>query len=359
MPELDERVKKALVEYVDAVNEADLNRSPDALMRIGDEAHRRRLERRMRALRRRDAFAAAKPRRGEIRARVVRWSAGEKEAFADLQLTIARSCGIGEAAYAEERIERERIRLVPFGGEWRLDRAEPLGDERFSAALLGSGADGALGAVSEWPVAPSVPFMPARDWHAAWQGIPSGAQAAPWANPYGGAPAGRGLYDREAAVAYAEAWWDKANPAYELFEVNCTNYVSQCLFAGGAPMNYTGKRESGWWYHGLSGGQERWSYSWAVANSLQHFLSQPRPAGLRAVRMERPEQLSPGDVICYDWDGNGQFRHNTIVTATAPDGMPLVNANTVPSRHRYWDYRDSYAWTENTRYRFYRIESIL
>lgn len=87
-------------------------------------------------------------------------------------------------------------------------------------------------------------------------------------------------------------------------------------------------------------------------------MSQPRPAGLRAERVERPEQLSPGDVICYDWDGNGQFRHNTIVTALNEDGMPLVNANTVPSRHRYWDYRDSYAWTENTRYRFYRIEAI-
>ncbi|MFD2334300.1 amidase domain-containing protein [Cohnella sp. GCM10020058] len=359
MPELDERIKKALVEYVNAVNEADLNRSPEALAQVGDEAHRWRLQRRTRALRRRDAASAARPRRGEIRARVLRWSAGEKEAYVDLQLQIARACGTGAAAYAEERIERERIRLVPFGGEWRLDRAEPLGDERSSAALLGSGAEGAFGAASEWPVAPSVPFIPARDGYGAWQGIASGGvQAAPWANPYGGTPARSGPYDREAVVAYAEAWWDKANPAYELFEVNCTNYVSQCLFAGGAPMNYTGKRESGWWYHGLSGGQERWSYSWAVANSLQHFLSQPRPAGLRALRVERPEQLSPGDVICYDWDGNGQFRHNTIVTAADGDGMPLVNANTVPSRHRYWDYRDSYAWTENTRYRFYHIEAI-
>ncbi|CAI6080231.1 amidase domain-containing protein [Cohnella sp. JJ-181] len=353
MPELDDGVKKALVEYVNAVNEADLNRSPEALGRVGDEEHRFRLEKRTHALRRREAVQSARPRRGEIRARVVRWSEREKEAFVDLQLRIVRACGAGRDAYTEERIERERIRLVPFGGVWRLDRAEPLGDERSSASVM------AYGAAGEWQVAPSVPFIPARDGYALWLSADPGAQAVPWANPYGGTAARSAPYDREAAAAYAEAWWDKGNPAYETFEVNCTNYVSQCLFAGGAPMNYTGKRESGWWYHGQSGDQERWSYSWAVANSLQHYLSQPRPAGLRATRVERPEQLSPGDVICYDWDGNGQYRHNTIVTAATPEGMPLVNANTVPSRHRYWDYRDSYAWTENTRYRFYRIEALL
>ena len=77
---------------------------------------------------------------------------------------------------------------------------------------------------------------------------------------------------------------------------------------------------------------------------------------MRAVQVNRPEELLPGDIICYDWDGDGRWDHNTIVTAKDPMGMPLVNAHTVNSRHRYWDYRDSYAWTPNTRYRFYRIE---
>lgn len=148
---------------------------------------------------------------------------------------------------------------------------------------------------------------------------------------------------------------EQPNPAYENFEVNCTNYVSQCLFAGGAPMNYTGRRDSGWWYKGYSNGQEMWSYSWAVANSLQHFLSYPRAYGLRADAVSMPESLQLGDVICYDWEGDGRVRHNTIVTAFTAEGLPLVNANTVSSRHRYWDYKDSYAWTERTRYHFYHI----
>ncbi|MNO38835.1 putative amidase domain protein [compost metagenome] len=153
---------------------------------------------------------------------------------------------------------------------------------------------------------------------------------------------------------YADRWWDSFNPEFSAFEVDCTNYISQCLFAGGAPINYTGKRESGWWYKGYVGGREAWSFSWSVANALERFLTHSS-GGLRAELVDRPEQLSLGDVITYDWDGDGSFQHSTIVTAFDAGGMPLVNAHTVPSKHRYWDYRDSYAWNENTVYRFFHI----
>lgn len=62
-----------------------------------------------------------------------------------------------------------------------------------------------------------------------------------------------------------------------------------------------------------------------------------------------------GDVIIYDWDGDGSYQHSTIVTAFDAGGMPLVNAHTTPSKHRYWDYRNSYAWSENTVYRFFGL----
>ncbi|WP_025688499.1 amidase domain-containing protein [Paenibacillus zanthoxyli] len=162
-------------------------------------------------------------------------------------------------------------------------------------------------------------------------------------------------YRREDAAAYADRWWNENNPEFETFAVDCTNYVSQCLFAGGAPINYTGKRETGWWYKGYVGNQEGWSFSWAVSDSLRRYLDGERRNGLRAEIVERPEQLMLGDVIQYDWDGDGHFQHSTIVTAFDAGGMPLVNAHTVPSRHRFWDYRDSYAWTERTAYRFFHI----
>src|SRR5690606_24838126 len=92
--------------------------------------------------------------------------------------------------------------------------------------------------------------------------------------------AGKVRYNRQKAKAYADRWWNGANPKFHRFDVDCTNFVSQCLYAGDAPMNYTGRRESGWWYEGYAQGRERWSFSWAVANSLQLYLKTSR-TGLR------------------------------------------------------------------------------
>ncbi|PDO10679.1 MAG: hypothetical protein BLM47_06190 [Candidatus Reconcilbacillus cellulovorans] len=164
----------------------------------------------------------------------------------------------------------------------------------------------------------------------------------------------RAFYDRRRAAEYAELWWNRRNPAYTAMEVNCTNFVSQCLFAGGAPMHYTGNRNTGWWYVGRVGGAERWSYSWAVADSLLRYLEQSR-TGLRGIRVASPEELDVGDVIFYDWNGDGRFQHSAVVTTRDGFGRPLVNANTSDSRHRFWAYRDSPAWTERTAYAFVRI----
>ncbi|MEG0115374.1 MAG: amidase domain-containing protein, partial [Hydrogenoanaerobacterium sp.] len=49
-------------------------------------------------------------------------------------------------------------------------------------------------------------------------------------------------YDREKAIQYAHTWAYFRNPAYYNFEEiggDCTNYASQCLYAGAGVMNYT------------------------------------------------------------------------------------------------------------------------
>lgn len=164
----------------------------------------------------------------------------------------------------------------------------------------------------------------------------------------------RATYDRQKAVQYAERWWNSYNPAYERFAVNCTNYVSQCLYAGGALMNYTGRRASGWWYRG--GKNPQWSFSWSVSNSLLTYLATSK-SHLQAELVPSPAQLTLGDVIIYDWDGDSRFQHSTIVTGIADDGLPLVNAQTTNSRMRYFAYTDSPAWTAKTQYRYFHIKS--
>jgi hypothetical protein len=156
-------------------------------------------------------------------------------------------------------------------------------------------------------------------------------------------------YDRLKAVQYAEKWWNSYNPAYKKFDVDCTNYISQCIRAGGAPMTGYPNRSKGWWMQ-----NNNWSYSWSVANAMRLYL-QGNQKGLRAKEIKDPEQLLLGDVICYDFQGDGRFDHTTIVTAKDALGMPLVNAHTYNSRMRYWSYKDSTAYTPNIKYKFFSI----
>lgn len=156
-------------------------------------------------------------------------------------------------------------------------------------------------------------------------------------------------YNRLKTVQYAERWWNSHNPAYKKFEVDCTSFVSQCLHQGGAPMTGFPDRNRGWWLN-----HNNWSYSWAVANSLRLFLANSK-SGLQAKEVTSADQLTLGDVICYDFQGDGRFDHNTIVTGRDVYGMPLVNAHTYNSRKRYWAYEDSSAYTPNIKYKFYHI----
>lgn len=157
-------------------------------------------------------------------------------------------------------------------------------------------------------------------------------------------------YNRLKAVQYAERWWNSYNPAYIKIENNdCTNFISQCLHQGGAPMRGYPNRGVGWWLRG-----QNHSWSWTVAHALKLYLDNSK-TGIRAKRVSSPDQLKLGDVICYDFEGDGRFNHNTIVTGKDANGMPLVNAHTYNSRQRYWAYEDSSAYTPNIKYVFFSI----
>src|SRR5699024_5993085 len=105
-------------------------------------------------------------------------------------------------------------------------------------------------------------------------------------------------YDREKAAAYADKWWNKRNPNFPIFTVDCTNFVSQCLFAGGAKMWGYPDRLNGWWYEG-----DTWSLSWSVSHSLYWYLK--GGAGpLSVEERSSARELEIGDVICYDFTGD-------------------------------------------------------
>lgn len=159
----------------------------------------------------------------------------------------------------------------------------------------------------------------------------------------------RFTYNRMEAVRYAEQWWNSYNPKFKKFDVDCTNYISQCLHAGGAPMVGYPNKSSGWWMR-----NNTWSYTWTVAHALRWYLPNAK-SGVKGKEVTRADQLMPGDVICYDFQGDGRFDHNTIVVAKDSNGEPLVNAHTYNCRMRYWKYEDSTAYTPNIKYKFFHI----
>ncbi|EPZ43011.1 amidase domain-containing protein [Alicyclobacillus acidoterrestris] len=162
------------------------------------------------------------------------------------------------------------------------------------------------------------------------------------------------VYDRVRATRYADVWWDGFNPRYPKLADDCTNFISQCIHAGGVPMTKIGDKQNGWWVgNGKSKGS--WSYTWTTSNALYHYVL--REVGGK--RVPSPSDLKMGDLIFYDWEGTGTFHHSTIITDFDDAGYPLVNAHTDPSYHRPFTYYDSRAWTEQTRYAFVHLPDNL
>ncbi len=121
-------------------------------------------------------------------------------------------------------------------------------------------------------------------------------------------------YDRESAVQYARRWALSRNPAYYDFENiggDCTNFVSQCLYAGAGVMNYT--PVYGWYFNSLA---DR-TASWSGVEYLYNFLVTNTSVGPYG-RVVDEYDIEPGDVIQLG-RADGDFYHTTIVLTTQPE----------------------------------------
>lgn len=108
-------------------------------------------------------------------------------------------------------------------------------------------------------------------------------------------------------------------------------------------------RTKGWWIQGGT-----WSFSWTTSHSLRWYLDSST-VGLQADKVANASDLELGDVISYDFEGNGRFDHTTIVTGF--NGQePLVNAHTISSLKRDWRYSTSPAFTPEIKYVFFHIK---
>ena len=125
-------------------------------------------------------------------------------------------------------------------------------------------------------------------------------------------------YDRQAAVRYARRWAHSRNPAYYDFDAlggDCTNFASQCLYAGAGVMNFT--PTFGWYYRSV---RDR-APAWTGVEYLFRFLTRTGEGPGPLAAPVPPEEVLPGDLVQLSF-GNGAFTHCLVVEETGRRGDP-------------------------------------
>ena len=128
---------------------------------------------------------------------------------------------------------------------------------------------------------------------------------------------GKYSYNADNAIAYADKWATSRNPEYKQYPgVDCCNFVSQCMYAGGMPKNSA-------WYPA--------SYAWincsgAIDNVKKYgtFMSAKNGNVLR------------GNPVYYDWNSNGVYDHTAICVGKNSSGTPIIDAHTGDHYHVTW-----------------------
>ena len=121
-------------------------------------------------------------------------------------------------------------------------------------------------------------------------------------------------YDRQAAVRYARRWAHGRNPAYYDFDAlggDCTNFASQCLYAGAGVMNFT--PTFGWYYRSV---RDR-APAWTGVEYLFRFLTRTGEGPGPLAAPVPPEELLPGDLVQLSF-ADGAFTHCLVVEEIGP-----------------------------------------
>ena len=158
-------------------------------------------------------------------------------------------------------------------------------------------------------------------------------------------------YGRNAAVAYAHRWAYRRNPAYFDFSKlggDCTNFASQCLYAGSGVMNFT--PVYGWFYRGAS---DR-TASWTGVKYLYNFLVSNTGAGPFASDTTM-DMMEPGDLVQLAFVGKESYHHTPVIVSI--DGTPTLDSIYIAAHSNDSDLRPLSSYNI-AKIRFLHIEGV-
>lgn len=152
------------------------------------------------------------------------------------------------------------------------------------------------------------------------------------------------IYNRQKAIEYAKKWAYKRNPAYYNYDPiggDCTNFVSQCIYAGSGVMNYS--KIFGWYYINANNK----SPSWTGVEFLYNFLINNKSIGPVG---KNSKLVDIGDVVQLSFDGL-KFEHSLMIVGIE-NGKILIASHTLDS---YRKDLNSYQYKKS---RFIHIKGV-
>ena len=183
-------------------------------------------------------------------------------------------------------------------------------------------------------------------------------------------------FDQAKAQRYADTNALSSNSLYRYWPDNdCTNFVSQCLYAGGM-------KECDDWYYNNALSQ---SATWIQANQLKEYLKNDVKATLLGRWKKTSGKNSYGtqyyayvnnsnnikglgsEIIFYDWEDDGKMNHASNVVGTnepkddpnGPGVGDLIDAHTKARKWQYWHLDGHNKYKLSTAIYAYRLPSTI
>lgn len=170
----------------------------------------------------------------------------------------------------------------------------------------------------------------------------------------------RTRYNRENTFNWAQKYWKNYSTEFINFGKNewdggdCTNFVSQCIRAGGAENDTKGSHQ---WYYirkGASAKTDSYSWTWSTARGLNSVLlgnytkKEFGPKGMQKVIFgdsaysnDIGEFINYGDIIQYEFTAGSGIKHSAVVVGMVHNSTlnryePVIATHTFDSWNLPW-----------------------
>lgn len=153
------------------------------------------------------------------------------------------------------------------------------------------------------------------------------------------------MYNRIDAIEYAKKYVYNYNDKFYNFTNiggDCTNFVSQCLFAGNIKMDYT---FNGWFYSSINSR----SPSWTSVEEFWNYGLQNKNFKIIEVDIRN---LEIGDIVQFYNSKTRRYYHNVIITKIIE---PKSIKNILVTSHDNNAYNKSLIEYNNSFFRFGKI----